>query len=226
MPRAGPLKQILRQLNVKELKQLRKRTCPRVTEYSGDKSSFVDNLRSSMKRSIQKNDISYAEIFSEIRDIIKDEGPQQVTTRIRHSMKDLKISRNVQGKNSKSVRENWISSELFQSLRYHLSGTEYKLEQEATFGRTAADILVYQDSRNYVIEAKLAGSYSSRERLLNQIKKYKKKVPNLRRIFVLLIAEKQKDLPENKESVRHVTDEVEKENKTELIIKKPSDFRN
>ncbi|MFB6100908.1 MAG: hypothetical protein ABEK16_06595 [Candidatus Nanohalobium sp.] len=225
MSRAGPLKQILRQLNIKELRELRKEFCPRVTEYSGNKTEFVDSLRNSMKRSIEDGELSYAEIFSKIRSTIKEDGPKQVTTRIRHSMENLEISRNVQSRKTTSVREKWISSELFQSLKYQLEDTNYEIEQEATFGRTAADLLVHQNNRNYVIETKLASSYSSRERLLNQVKKYKKKVPNLRRVFVLLIAENERDLPENKDSVKHVVDEVEKEDKTEVILKKPSDFR-
>ena len=225
MARTGPLKQILRELKVEELRYLRREFCPRVSEYSGDKKDFIDKLRDSMKRSIEDGSLSYAEIFSMMRSRIEDNGPKQITTRIRHSMKNLEISSNVQSRKTTSVREKWISSELFQALSYQLEDTDYKIEQEATFGRTAVDLLVTQGDRNYVIEIKLAGNYSSRERLPNQVKKYKKKVPNLRRTFVLMVAEKNRDLPENKESVEHVVEEVEKEEKTEVIIKKPEEFR-
>jgi hypothetical protein len=40
-----------------------------------------------------------------------------------------------------------------------------------------------------------------------------------------MIAERERDLPENKTSVRHVIDEVEKRDRTEVILKPPSDLR-
>ncbi len=54
MPRAGPLKQILRTLTVAELRSLRRTHCPQVTEYDGNKTAFVDRLRNSLKRSIDE----------------------------------------------------------------------------------------------------------------------------------------------------------------------------
>ena len=89
MARTGPLKQILRELKVEELRYLRREFCPRVSEYSGDKKDFIDKLRDSMKRSIEDGSLSYAEIFSMMRSRIEDNGPKQNTTRKRQEMKKI-----------------------------------------------------------------------------------------------------------------------------------------
>ncbi|WP_135824627.1 hypothetical protein [Halorussus ruber] len=227
MPRAGALKQILRSLTVAELRSVRREYCPRVTEYDGDKSAFVERIRRSLKRSMDDGECSYGDLVETIRDELSSDGPERVTTRIRHVLNEVEISSNAGRESSRSVREGWICSEIFQGLRYRLADRPYEIEQEATFGRSSVDLLVshVREDRQYVVEVKLAGSYSSRERLLSQLRKYRKKVPNLKRSFVLMVAERERDLPENKESVAHVVTEAEGEPKTEVVLKPPSDLR-
>ncbi len=226
MPRAGALKQILRSLTVAELRTVRREHCPRVTEYDGDKAAFVERIRRSLKRSMDERACSYEALVETIRTEL-DDGPQRVTARIRHVLNEVEISPNAGHKKSSSVREGWICSEVFQGLRYRLADRPYDIEQEAKFGRSRVDLLVSHErhDRQYVIEVKLAGSYSSRERLLTQLRKYRKKVPDLRRTFVLVVAERDRDLPENKESVAHVVTEAEDEPETEVVVKPPSDLR-
>lgn len=226
MPRAGPLKQILRGLTVAELRSLRRTHCPRVTEYEGDKDAFVDRLRNSLKRSIDEGDLTYEDIVAFLRDEFESDGPKRTTTRIRHTLEDLRISPCAGYKDSKAVRERWICSELYQALRYELADRPYDVRQEVSFGRSSVDLLVSheREDRTYLIEAKLAGSYGSRERLLSQLRKYRKRVPHLHRSFVLVVAERERDLPENKDSVRHVVREAENEPNTDVIVKPPTDL--
>lgn len=226
MPRAGPLKQILRSLTVAELRSLRRTRCPRVSEYDGDKDAFVDRLRNSLKRSIDDGEFTYEELVEFLRDEFGSDGPERATTRIRHAIDQLEISPCAGYRDSRAVRERWVCSELFQALRYELEELPYDIQQEASFGRSSVDLLVSheREHRNYLVEAKLAGNYSSRERLLSQLRKYRKKVPYLRRSFVLLVAERERDLPENKESVRHAVREAEDEPKTDVIVKPPDDL--
>lgn len=227
MPRAGALKQILRSLTVAELRAVRREHCPRVTGYDGDKSAFVERLRRSLRRSMDERDCSYEDLVETIRAEVADDGPERVTTHIRHVLNGVEISANAGRKKSSSVREGWICSEVFQGLRHRLADRPYEIEQEATFGRSSVDLLVSheREDRRYVVEVKLAGSYGSRERLLSQLRKYRKKVPDLRRTFVLVVAERERDLPENKESVAHVVTEAENEPRTEVVVKPPSDLR-
>lgn len=227
MPRAGALKQILRSLTVAELRSVRREHCPRVTEYDGDKSAFVERIRRSLKRSMDEGECSYEDLVATIREELDDDGPERVTTRIRHVLNEVEISANAGHEDKRSVREDWLCSEVFQGLRYRLADQPYEIEQEARFGRSRVDLLVshIREDRRYAVEVKLAGNYNSRERLLSQLRKYRKRVPDLRRTFVLMVAERERDLPENKESVAHVVTEAEDEPKTEVVVKPPTDLR-
>lgn len=226
MPRAGPLTQILRSLTVAELRSLRREFCPRVSEYDGDKAEFVEGLRRSLKRSIDQGEVTYEDLMEFVRAELSADGPAYASTRIRKAMEGIEISPNAGSDDATAVRERWIASELFQVLRHRFDDQPYAIEQEATFGRSSVDLLVSHETekRNYLVEVKLAGSYSSRERLLSQLRKYRKKVPYLRRSYVLMVAERDRDLPENKESVAHVVEEAENEPDTEVVVKPPSDL--
>lgn len=227
MPRAGPLKQILRSLTVNELRALRNECCPRVTEYDGDKAAFVDRLRNSLQRSMDEGEFSYEKLMEFVRDQLTNQGPERATTRIRHVLEEIEISKSAGNQDSRSVREHWISSELFQGLQCQFEAQPYRIEQEAQFGRNSVDLLVTHErqNRNYIIETKLAGRYSSRERLLSQLRRYRKKVPELRRTFVFMVAERTRDLPTNKEAVEHVVGEARAEPDTEVIVKPPNELR-
>lgn len=223
MPRASPLTQILRTLTVSELRSLRRTHAPRVSEYDGNKGEFIRRLRNSLKRSMDDGKFSYEELMAFIREEFEQNGPQRASTRIRHGLTELVVSQNAGRADTTAVREGWICSEAFQALRYEFDDLPYQIEQEAGFGRSNVDLLVSheRENRNYVIEAKLAGSYSSRERLLSQLRRYRKKVPYLRRTYVLMVAENERDLPRNKNSVAHTIEEAENEPDTEIILKTP-----
>ena len=223
MPRAGPLTQILRTLTVSELRSLRREYAPRVGEYDGDKEAFVRRLRNSLDRSMDEGEFTYADLMAAIRAELERDGPQRATTRIRHTLDGLEISPNAGRADTTAVREGWICSEAFQLLRRDLADLPYSVEQEAIHGRNSVDLLIEHDreDRRYMIEVKLAGSYSSRERLLSQLRRYRKKISYLKRTFVLLVAERERDLPENKPSVAHVVDEADGEPNTEVVVKGP-----
>lgn len=223
MPRASPLTQILRTLTVSELRSLRRTYAPRVSKYDGNKDEFVRRLRNSLKRSMDDGEFSYGTLMAFIREEFQQDGPQRASTKIRHGLNELVISSNAGRADTTAVREGWICSEAYQVLRREFSDSPYEIEQEAGFGRSNVDLLVTHEheNRNFVVEAKLAGSYSSRERLLSQLRRYRKKVPYLRRTYVLMVAEDDRDLPENKKSVAHTVEEAETEPDTEVIVKSP-----
>lgn len=172
---------------------------------------------------MEEGEFSYESLMDFIREEFEQNGPQRATTRIRKGLNELVVSPNAGRADTTAVREGWICSEAYQVLRYHFEELPYQVRQEVSFGRNSVDLLVTHDreDRNYIIEAKLAGSYSSRERLLSQLRRYRKKVPYLRRTYVLMVAENERDLPENKSSVAHAIEEAQAEPKTEVIIKPP-----
>lgn len=223
MPRAGPLTQILQTLTVAELRALRREHAPRVSEYNGDKQVFMRRIRNSLKRAMEDDEFNYTELMAFIRAEFEQDGPQRVTTRIRQTLEDLVISPSAGHADTTAVRESWICSEAYQALQWEFRDQPYRVDQEASFGRNSIDLLVTheRENRNYIIEAKLAGSYSSRERLLSQIRRYRKNVPHLKRLYVLMITERLRDLPKNKSSVKHVVEEAKNETKTEVLIKPP-----
>lgn len=138
----------------------------------------------------------------------------------------MTVTPNAGHKDSKSVREKWICSELYHAISHELTDLRYSVKQEYSIGRSAVDLLVEHDTadRRYFIEVKLAGSYSSRERALSQVRRYRKNMDHLRRAFVVMVAESGNDLPESKDSVAHVIDELGAEPKTEVILKPPGDL--
>lgn len=74
MPRGGPLRQMLNALGVRELKAIKREFCPRIDSYSDQdgKNDFVGSIRDSLKRSIEKNEVSYYELMKFIKDEISD----------------------------------------------------------------------------------------------------------------------------------------------------------
>lgn len=222
MPHAGPLRQILRALTVEDLKEIQTRHAPRISEYNDDKEEFVGRLRGSISRS---KDVTYETLMETILDI-RSADTRWTTTRIKDALNGLKVSPNVGWKDTTSVRERWISSEAFQALRYEFRGQPYEISQEESFGRAAPDLFVSHRNgrKNYVVEVKLAGG-SARDKLPTQLRRYEEKIPYRKQTYVFMIVERERDLPENKTSVRHVIDEVEKRDRTEVILKPPSDLR-
>ena len=221
MPRAGPLRQILRTLTVNDLKEIRARYAPQVSKYDSNKKDFVERLRGSIERS---DDVTFEVLMETIFDI-RSTDTRWPTTRIKDALNGLNVSSNAGRKDSKSVRELWISSEAFQALRYEFNGQPYNISQEESFGRASADLFVsHQDGdRNYVIEIKLAGN-SARDKLPTQLRRYEERVPYRRHTYVFMVVERQRDLPSQKRSVRNVIEEVEKRDRADVIIKPPSDL--
>lgn len=229
MPKGGPLRQMLNALSVRELQSIRREFCPRVMSYSeqNGKNAFVGSMRDSLKRSIEKNDISYYELMEFIRDELSNNTPKQVTTKVRNVLKNIKISKNAGYKTTTIVRERWICSEMYQALRYELKDTDYDVELERSLGRRYfADLFISHNSgkRNYIIEVKFAGKGGSKDRLPHRISKYQDNTTYLKRTFVVLIAQKERFLPENSYSVKKVIQDVERKKNTEVIVKGPDDL--
>lgn len=227
MPRAGPIRQILRTLSVEDLRRLRREIAPQVTEYEGDKSAFVGRLRHSLNRQMEDGEFSYEELALYITNDLSDEEHRRVSTKIRHVLEDIEISPCASEESSTSMREKWINSEIFQGLRYSLDTSRYNIHQEKGFSRRSVDLYVEgkRDSGNYVIETKLAGSSSSLGRVLEQVHTYNEVVPDRRRTFVCIVAERERHMPDRKQSVRRVINKVENEDRTEVVVKPPSELR-
>lgn len=223
MPRAGPLKQILRSLTVEELRSLRREHGPRVTEYDGDKDAFVERLHRSLKRSMDDGSFAYRDLMKFVRAELGDGAPQYATSAIRDALEGLVVSPGAGSVGAASVRGRWIGSELFQVLAGRFADRPYAVEQSASFGRYEVDLLVAHESesRNYVIEVVLAGSPTSRDGLVSQLRDYRQAVPHLERSYVLVVVERDVDLPANKEAVATVVADAEDEPDTEVVLKRP-----
>lgn len=220
---------MLNALTVDELKSIKREFCPHIKPYSEQdgKNAFVGSIRNSLKRSIEKDKTSYKEFMEFLRKELSDDTPKQITTKIRSVLEEIQISKNAGEKSSKSVREKWICSEIYQLLRCELSETDYEVELEKTLeGRKRADIFVSHtaEKRNYLIEVKFVGRSSYRDKLPYQITKYQNCVNYLRRTFVLMIAQSNRNLPENNKDVKDVIDNVENRKKTEVIVKGPDEL--
>lgn len=232
MQKAGPLKQILRALTVDDLQAVRRKFCPRVRKYREQegKADLIDSLRRSLKRSMEDDALSYNELMGYIIEVVLEEKPKRVTTRIRHVLHNIQISENAGWKSTSGVRERWICSEIFQGLQYQLQDTNYTVDTEKYVGEkdsyAYADLFVSHASekRNYIIEVKLAGSKSRRE-LLTQLMKYNKYAQHVKRIFVLLVVEEERHLPANYTPLQTLIKEVEAKEKVEVIVKPPSDLK-
>lgn len=223
MPPTSKLRKFLRPLTVSDLKKIRERHAGRVGEYNGDKNDFIDRLR----RSIDGSDETSIEDLTETVLDIRSSDSRQVTTRIRDAVDMLEVSPNAGGKKSKSVREHWISSELFQCLRYEIEGHPYSVEQEKYFTRgTSVDLFVTrQDGNgNYLIELKLAGR-STKDRLPRQLRRYEDKASYRKRTFVVFVAEEENDLPGHNPSLADLIEQVKKRTRTDVLVKPPSDLR-
>jgi len=229
MPRAGPLRQMLNALSVKELRAVRREFCPKVNSYSEQdgKNSFVGSIRDSLKRSIEKNEVSYYELMQFLREELSDSTPKQITTKIRNVLEEIQISKNVGHEDSKGVREKWICSEIYQALGCELEDTDYEVKIEKNIGnRYRADLLITHTSgkRNYLIEVKLADRSGSRDRLPYQVTKYQDCINYLRRTFVVMIAPEKSYIPDINDSVSDVKEEIEKKDKTEVVVKGPGEL--
>jgi hypothetical protein len=222
MSNAGPVRQILRALDISTLRRVRARLAPGVQEYAGQKNEFVTRLRNS----IAGSGPDVCERLTNVILEIQDTDYRRPTTRIRDALTNLVVSSNATRKTSKSVREYWICSEAFQALRYEFQDQPFEIRQEESVGQGAADLFLRKENgnANYVIEAKLAGS-SGRDRLPAQLRRYEDLVSYRKRTFVLLVVEHKRSLPERKRSVRALIDEVEDRERTEVIVKRPGEIR-
>ena len=229
MPRAGPLRQMLNALSVKELRAVRREFCPKVKSYSEQdgKNSFVGSIRDSLKLSMEKGEISHYELMQFLREELSDTIPKQITTKIRNVLKEIQISKNAGNKKSVNVREKWICSEIYQTLICELEDTEYEVKiEEDLDNRYRADLLVSHKSgkRNYLIEVKLVGSSGGGDRLPYQITKYQNCISYLKRTFVVMIIQDENNLPESNDAVAKVKEEVESKDKTEVVVKGPGEL--
>jgi len=217
---------MLNALSVDELKSVKREFCPKITPYSQQdgKNAFVGSIRDSLKRSFDKKEISYHEFMHFLRQELSDDTPKQITTKIRNVLEEIQISKNAGYKTTRSVRERWICSEIYQALRYELKDTDYKVEVEKSLkGNYRADLFLSHRSgkKNYLIEVKFAGKSGSRDRLPHQVTKYQDCISYLKRTFVLLIVQYKKYLPENNDAVAKVIEDVESRKRTEVIVKGP-----
>lgn len=225
---AGPLRQTLKALNVKELRSIKREFCPQVQNYrdKSGKTEFIDSIQRSLQRSMEKDELTYQELMEFIVDDLT-EDKSRVTTRIKDTVRDMELSKNAGEESTTSVREKWISSEIFQALKHNLEDTDYTIRQEKYYSRDSIDLLIshVNKKRNYPIEVKPTRNMSSFEKLPTQIRRYKKKIPYIKRFFAIVIIEKEKNLPENKSKVKHILEDVNNISNTTILKKTPDELR-
>lgn len=228
MPRKSTLRQILDSLTVAELKSIRKEYCPRVTSYNdlegeNKKSEFIDKLRRSLDDKMGE-ELDYEDLIDLIRSELT-EDKSRVTTKIRNAVKDIRISKNAGHDSNTQVREMWICSEIFQSLKAKLEDTDYIVEQEKSLGNNnKIDLMVSHKSkdRNYPIELKLTRSAGSFEKLPTQIARYKSKISYIRKFYSIVVIEEERNLRENKDRIDNVYKQVENKDENEILTIEPS----
>lgn len=220
---AGPLRQILRTLNIRQLKEVRKEFCPRVKKYDNDKNDFISRLRGSLARSIDRGEISYEDLMEFITSLLESDT-RTVRTQIKHTLKEMEFTGNG-AKTTKGINERFLAAEVFQALYHSLDQRNYNIIREDYRRGSHPDMIVENSSRSYLIEFKRARNRSRMEGLPTQVERYKSSVDDLKKVFVVVIVEKEKDLPKNCKKVKHAIETVKDKEKTELIIKEPEELR-
>lgn len=228
MPHAGPLKQILRGLTLEELRAVRQEFCPRLSGYNereGGKEEFVDALRRSLDRSMEKGEVNYEVLMRFIRKELDSDG-RRVTTHIKDVLETVVFSSNLGSDAGSRVREDWMCGEIFQALRMKLVDKEYTVKVSQNFGGTEVDILIiHPERRSYAIEVKRLENLSNAEKALSQVRRYKRNVPNLRQTYVALVAESERRLPQNNDKVNHLIQDIEEEDSVGCRIIGPDRLR-
>ncbi|MFC7132067.1 MULTISPECIES: hypothetical protein [Salinibaculum] len=224
MPRAGPLKQLLTPLTLDELRYLRREFNLDISSYDGDKTGFRDRVHDALKYRIDNGQMTYQQVMESYRDEVVTNESKQVTTRIRETLNNLELS---EGANRKEANEMWITSEAWQALRMAFQDEPYTVIQEETFGRRRVDLLVTHDhdARNYLIEFKLANRTGSLSRTYSQLREYQRAIEGLSRSWLVVVAPEERYLPEQKERVANMIEDVRQLDATEVIIVRPEDFR-
>ena len=223
MPRAGPLKQILRTLNTRQLSQVRNEFCPQVSKYSGNKTEFVNRIRESLKRSMESNETSYEELMSFTKSLLESDT-RTVRTQISHTLKEMEFTGNG-AETTKGINERFLAAEVFQALYHTIDNRSYSILREDYRNGSPPDMIIENSSRTYLIEFKRAANKSGMQGLPAQIRRYKSNTENLRKVFVLIIVEKENDLPEANSKIGEAVKMLEEMNKTEIITKEPEELR-
>lgn len=224
MPRAGPLKQLLTPMTIDELQFLHQEFCSDVRSYQGDKTAYRDRVHDALKYRIDNGDLSYEVLMERYRSEIVESESKQVTTRIRETLHNFELS---EGAAREEANERWITSEAWQALRIAFQSEPYTVVQEETFGRLRVDLLITHDheARNYMIEFKLAHRTSSLSRAYSQIRDYQRAIEGLRRSWVVVVAQHERYLPEQKARVANMIEDIRELEATEVLITRPEDFR-
>jgi hypothetical protein len=233
MPRAGKIRQFLDALRVSDLRAVHRRFTPRVKSYESDsdRNAFVRRLRRSLKRSIDSNELSFADLVSFIVTDAEARDRRNNTTIIKKTLQNLSFSRHLMHKDASNVRERWICGETFQALRIAFENRPHAtVELEKKFGRCSADICVTvgkpgsESVYHYPIEVKRASQTGNVKQLPGQLDKYRKYVrPKTQHIYVLAVGEVEGVL--NRRIVSNVLNGARRRKDTTVIVKKRSSIR-
>lgn len=227
MSNPSALKQVLRSLDVEDLQAIRREHAERVS--SGyNRENLIQRLWDSLNGRISVSKL----METALAEVQKDR--RQHLTRIKHALERLVFSEHVTGGDASRARENWMCSEAFQALRYELGNatgkTDYFIELEKGSGQEGVDLCVtYDDGEGrpmrYLIEAKRARNRSGMRGLSNQLSGYEETITYWKHSIGLIIAERETHLPENNRLTRRMQNDLEDRERTDCILKRPSDFQ-
>lgn len=231
MSNPGAFTQILRSINIDDLRAIRRKYASGVS--SGyNKPKLVRRLRDSLDGRINIQKLTESALEEAQRD------RRQHFTRIKDALERLVFSENVTDDSTSENREKWMCSEAFQALRYELEdvvgSSNYTIEQEYIVKqegeRGIVDLCVtYDDGKErpmrYLIEAKRARRKQGMKRLINQIETYEERTKYWERSIGLIIVEREADLPRNAPATRRAKNKLESRRRTDYVLKRPSDFQ-
>lgn len=218
MPRASPLTQILHTQTREELDAIRRELAPRVST-KGSKENYVKRLRSSLKNSIDKGEIDYGDLL----EVIEADNRKYVSTRIRNRVQDTVFSWSANHGHSGRIREENLTVELYQALRYKFDDEEIEVRDEVLIGGGHRPDLLLEDHRDrtHLIEVKTPSSIGT---LLNQLNKYQNEV-SCHKVYVCYVTDRQYKLRGNDQSINGTLSAAERHHDADIIQKGPDDFQ-
>jgi len=211
---------MLRALKKDELREVRSKYAPGVKGYSHEnkKATFARRIRNSIER---RHDATPEVLMEMIAEVLRGDT-RGVRKRIKKALRGLELSKNVRGNGDESkVREKWISSETYQSLRYELMDIEYEVIQEKKIkGRNSVDLFVRGKRRKYPIEVKISENPAIKT-TLNDIHKYQKKIDGVNKIYLFMVSYTGRYTSSKKERIKELKKRVNKNTDAEVVENPP-----
>ncbi len=212
MPRAGPLLQILREINefnsetLDEIKEEYTQRIDSREEYD-EENDYIIAIKNSLKSKINNNDLSYRDLMHHILNNINDS--KVITVLIREVLENMEFSGNITTEGGSNIREKWIQGEVYQSLRNAIEfyDKDYEVQCNRRYDGVEMDLIVKNSSNMYGIEVKRADNSSNFDRATNQLLRYKEEA-GVNRAYLFVTYESESYNPDENDSISSTLNNV------------------